>query len=116
MPFSIRKCKLRVVASEGMICSESELGISHDHSGIMVLDESIPAGTPLSEVLDLEEDTIFEIGLTPNRPDAASHLGVARDLAAALGKPLESPLAEPVELNPLDEFSVVICAAETSPR
>ena len=115
-PFRIRKAKLRGVASEGMICSESELGISDDHSGIMVLDESIPAGTPLSEVLDLEEDTIFEIGLTPNRPDAASHLGVARDLAAALGKPLESPLAEPVELNPLDEFSVEIRDTEKCPR
>src|SRR5690625_4716672 len=99
-----------------MLCSESELGISDDHSGIMVLDESIPAGTTINEVIDMVEDTIYEIGITPNRPYAAIHLGVARDLAAALGKPLESPLAEPVELNPLDEFSVEIRDAEKCPR
>src|SRR5690625_7547044 len=77
-----------------MICSESELGLSKDHSGIMVLDESLQPGTPLREVLGSTKDTILEIGLTPNRPDAACHIGVARDLSAGIGHPLKNPSTE----------------------
>ncbi len=88
---TIKKVKLRGETSEGMICSEAELGLSDDHSGIMVLDENLDVGTPLNQALNIEHDTVLEIGLTPNRPDAACHIGVARDLAAVLDLPLISP-------------------------
>jgi len=88
---TIEKVKLRGESSEGMICSEAELGLSDDHSGIMVLDDSIEPGTPLKDALDVEPDSVLEIGLTPNRPDAACHIGVARDLAAVLKKELRHP-------------------------
>ena len=82
--FKIKESKLRGEVSLGMICAEDELGLGESHDGIMVLPDDIPAGTPAAEVFDVETDTVFEIGLTPNRADAASHLGVARDLAARL--------------------------------
>lgn len=88
---TIKKAKLRGEVSEGMICSESELGFSDDHSGIMVLDAALKPGTPIHEVMDLYEDTIITIAITPNRPDATCHLGVARDLAAALNLELRKP-------------------------
>ncbi|MDR3367145.1 MAG: phenylalanine--tRNA ligase subunit beta [Prevotellaceae bacterium] len=78
----IKKSKLRGVESSGMICAEDELGIGTSHDGIMVLDANAKAGQPLADLLGLESELIFEIGLTPNRIDAASHVGVARDLAA----------------------------------
>ncbi|MDR2358496.1 MAG: phenylalanine--tRNA ligase subunit beta, partial [Prevotellaceae bacterium] len=81
----IKKSKLRGVESMGMICAEDELGLGNSHDGIMTLAPEAVPGTPLSEWLQLENDVIFEIGLTPNRIDAASHIGVARDLAAASG-------------------------------
>ena len=80
--FKIKKSKLRGVDSEGMICAEDELGLGHSHDGIMVLDPATPVGTPAREYFKIEDDYAFEIGLTPNRIDAASHFGVARDLAA----------------------------------
>jgi len=90
-PLTIKKMKLRGETSEGMICAEDELGLGDDHSGIMVLDPSHKTGTPLIHALGIEHDTVFEIGLTPNRPDAACHIGVARDLAAVLKKEVQSP-------------------------
>lgn len=83
-PFKINKSKIRGEVSEGMICAEDEIGLGHDHSGIMVLDPDAPIGSAAKEYFKLEDDYMFEIGLTPNRADAASHLGVARDLAAYL--------------------------------
>lgn len=80
--FKIKRSKIRGVESFGMICAEDELGIGNDHSGIMVLDPSAVPGTPAREQLQLKEDTVFEIGLTPNRVDGSSHIGVARDLYA----------------------------------
>ncbi|MGB0376462.1 MAG: phenylalanine--tRNA ligase subunit beta [Flavobacteriaceae bacterium] len=82
-PFEIRKSKIRREVSMGMICAEDELGLGDSHAGIMVLENSWNVGTPLSEVFPVETDTVFEIGLTPNRADAMSHMGVARDLKAA---------------------------------
>ena len=67
-----------------MICAEDELGLGKGHDGIMVLDADLTPGTPVAEVFDIEIDEVFEIGLTPNRADAMSHLGVARDLRAGL--------------------------------
>jgi len=83
-PWKIKKGKIRGETSEGMICAEDELGLGESHDGIMVLEASLKPGTPCSEVFELENDQVFEIDLTPNRADAMSHLGVARDLKAGL--------------------------------
>ncbi|MBF7091643.1 phenylalanine--tRNA ligase subunit beta [Flavobacterium sp. ALJ2] len=83
-PFIIKKGKIRGQESYGMICAEDELGLGTSHDGIMVLDEALVPGTPASEVFNIENDEVFEIGLTPNRADAMSHLGTARDLRAGL--------------------------------
>ena len=80
----IAKSKIRGELSEGMICAEDELGLGSDHEGIMVLDSDAKPGTPVSDYFGIVYDTIFEIGLTPNRIDSGSHYGVARDLAAFL--------------------------------
>lgn len=82
--FEIKKGKIRGQESKGMICAEDELGLGTNHDGIMILDHSLKPGTPLAEVLKVENDEVFEIGLTPNRADAMSHMGVARDLRAGL--------------------------------
>lgn len=82
--FTIKKSKIREAISEGMICAEDELGIGSSHAGIMVLNDAPPCGMPAKEYFKIAVDTIFEIGLTPNRSDAASHLGVARDVLAYL--------------------------------
>jgi len=82
--FKIKKGKIRGEESHGMICAEDELGLGKGHDGIMVLDESLKPGTPCSEVFNIEDDQVFEIGLTPNRSDAMSHFGTARDLKAGL--------------------------------
>ncbi|MGI5820987.1 MAG: phenylalanine--tRNA ligase subunit beta [Bacteroidales bacterium] len=83
-PFVIKKSKIRGEVSEGMICSEVEIGVGTSHEGILVLPEDTPVGLSAAELYKIEEDYIFEIGLTPNRGDAASHYGVARDLYAVM--------------------------------
>lgn len=88
---TLKKAKLRGEESHGMICAEDELGLGKDHDGIMILDPSVKVGTPISEIYDLYTDTIIDIAVTPNRPDATGHLGVARDLSAALDIPLKKP-------------------------
>ncbi|WP_026976969.1 phenylalanine--tRNA ligase subunit beta [Flavobacterium tegetincola] len=82
--FVIKKGKIRDQESHGMICAEDELGLGTSHDGIMVLDEDLIAGTPAAQVFNIENDEVFEIGLTPNRADAMSHMGVARDLRAGM--------------------------------
>lgn len=82
--WKIKKGKIRGVLSEGMICAEDELGLGSNHDGIMVLDAQVQPGTAARDYFELSTDVLFDIGLTPNRSDATSHLGVARDLAAAL--------------------------------
>lgn len=82
--FKIKKSKIRGVESSGMICAEDEIGVGSSHDGIMVLDDSVAAGTPAAEYFGLTDDYVLEVDLTPNRIDAASHFGVARDLAAYL--------------------------------
>lgn len=91
--FEIKKAKIRGEASEGMICAEDELGLGESHEGIMVLPAEIVVGTPAKEYFNITDDYVFEIGLTPNRNDAMSHVGVARDLIAALNHmhPHEDP-------------------------
>lgn len=83
-PFEIRKSKIRGELSEGMICAEDELGLGSDHKGIMILDSDSIPGTPAAGYFNVVKDTVFVIGLTPNRIDSGSHFGVARDLAAYL--------------------------------
>lgn len=83
-PWEIKKGKIRGEESHGMICAEDELGLGQGHEGIMILDESLVPGTPCAQVFQIENDEVFEIGLTPNRADAMSHHGVARDLKAGL--------------------------------
>lgn len=78
----ISKSKIRGEVSMGMICAEDELGLGESHDGIMILDKSLNPGTEAATLFELEEDYVFEIGLTPNRADAMSHMGVARDLKA----------------------------------
>ena len=82
--WTIKKGKIRGEESHGMICAEDELGLGSSHDGIMVMDETITVGTPAAKVFNIEKDEVFEIGLTPNRADAMSHYGVARDLRAGL--------------------------------
>jgi len=82
--FEIKKGKIRGEESHGMICAEDELGLGDSHDGILILDNSLVAGTPASQVFNIETDEVFEIGLTPNRADAMSHWGVARDLRAGI--------------------------------
>lgn len=102
--FSIKKSKLRGYVSEGMICSEKELQINDNHDGIMVIEEEVKLGTPAKEYLKIPEDYVFEIGLTPNRSDATSHIGVARDLVALI----KTQLKEDISLNlpSVDAFKV----------
>jgi len=88
--FKISKAKIRGIESFGMICSEDELGLSDDHSGIIILPEDKAAGQPVTEALGLN-DVILEIAITPNRPDALSHIGVARDLAAIFSRAFSIP-------------------------
>ncbi len=100
---TISKAKIRGVMSEGMICAEDELGLGPSHDGIMVLDPKVQPGMEAAEYFHVMSDTVFEIGLTPNRTDAMSHYGVARDLAACLSfrekkkVPLIPPVTAPKE-------------------
>lgn len=80
----IKKAKIRGVESMGMICAEDELGLGESHAGILVLDTSTPVGLKAAEYFKIEKDFTIEVGLTPNRADANSHIGVARDIVAAL--------------------------------
>ena len=90
-PFKISKSKIRGEISEGMICAEDEIGLGTSHAGIMELPEDTAVGIPAKQHFKLEDDYLYEIGLTPNRADAASHLGVARDLAAYLRQQVQMP-------------------------
>jgi phenylalanyl-tRNA synthetase beta chain len=90
-PFEIKKAKIRGEVSEGMICAEDEIGLGESHAGIMVLDTKLANGTAASEYFKVVSDKVFEIGLTPNRVDAASHIGVARDLKAKLSREIKWP-------------------------
>jgi phenylalanyl-tRNA synthetase beta chain len=89
--FTIEKRKVYGHPSEGMICAEDELGLGQGHDGILVLETSEPDGTSAANYFKLSSDYVFEIGLTPNRADAASHLGVARDISAYTGRPIQLP-------------------------
>ena len=88
----IKKAKLRGQPSSGMICSERELGLGENHDGIMVLDQNLTPGTPISQALKLDQ-TVLDVSITPNRADCLSVLGLAREVAAAFDLPLTMPAA-----------------------
>src|SRR5690606_38539208 len=98
-PFKIKKAKIRGQLSEGMICAEDEIGLGKSHDGILVLPEDAEVGRLAKDYFNLNNDYVFEIGLTPNRSDAASHLGVARDIAAFLRQELTLPEVADVPLH-----------------
>ncbi len=98
--FQIKKAKIRGEISEGMICAEDEIGLSDNHDGIIILDPATEIGKSVSEHFQVIEDVVFEIGLTPNRIDGASHIGTARELAAFLNQQKETVYKKP----PVDKF------------
>lgn len=93
--FEIKKSKIRGQVSEGMICAEDEIGLGTSHDGIMVLEPSTKVGMLAKTYFNIEDDFVFEIGLTPNRTDAVSHIGVARDLAAAINLTNDCKITRP---------------------
>jgi phenylalanyl-tRNA synthetase beta chain len=103
--FVIKKAKIRGEVSIGMICAEDELGLGSGHDGILILNTGLPNGNPVGQLFDIAATEVLEIGLTPNRADAASHLGVARDLKALLNKDL---LLENVDTFQVDNHERVI--------
>ncbi len=113
----IKEAKIRGEASFGMLCAEDELGIGNSHDGILILDNNLQNGTPLSEVIQLTPDFQIEIGLTPNRSDAMGHIGVARDLKAYLNyhgnSKLEIKWPELNTLNTKDQAPVHINISAT---
>ncbi|MFN3852515.1 MAG: phenylalanine--tRNA ligase subunit beta [Spirosomataceae bacterium] len=111
--FTIEKRKVYGHPSEGMICAEDEIGIGHSHDGILVLDTSLPNGTPAAEYFNFETDYTIEIGLTPNRADAASHLGVARDLKAVYGRELCIPSVDSFKVES-NEFPIELVVEDTA--
>ena len=90
---TLKKAKIRGVESLGMLCAKDELGLGEDHSGLLVLEASLKPGTPLAAVMGPPE-TVFELEITPNRPDCLSIIGIAREVAAIYGKPLKMPSIE----------------------
>ena len=113
----LERSVIRGEASEGMLCSERELELGIDGSGLMVLDDGLAPGTPLAAALDLD-DTVFEIGLTPNRPDCLSMMGVAREVAAIQGVRMKPPVVElPAAEGDIQQLtSVTIDAPAHCPR
>ncbi|SNB45355.1 phenylalanine--tRNA ligase subunit beta [Geobacter sp. DSM 9736] len=105
--FRIKKSKIRGEESSGMLCSEKELGLAEDSAGIMILPQDLQLGTPVFDALGLK-DTIFEVGLTPNRADCLSVVGIAREVAAKLGKRISYPVQKVVESGaPIDTVASV---------
>ena len=104
----LEKAKIRGEVSFGMICSERELGISDNHEGIIVLNPGLKEGTPISDALEMN-DVILEVAITPNRADALSHIGVARDLSALFDRDIKFPK---VEFNESKKKSEELAAVE----
>lgn len=115
-PFEIKEGKLRGETSQGMMCSGRELGIGNDHEGLMILSKDAPVGRPIHELMNT--DTVFELEITPNRPDLLSHLGIARDLACLLRQPLKGAAAHNAPKTPqraATDAEVKISAADGCP-
>ena len=116
-PFTIKKSKIRGEESEGMICAEDEIGLGTSHEGVAVLKEDAKIGQAFLEYLNTFEDNIFEVSITPNRVDAASHIGAARDIAALIGTQVNYPaIAEIKNTKIAPELKIIIEDAEACPR
>lgn len=116
-PFTIKAAKIRGEQSEGMICAEDEIGLGESHAGIMVLNTTAANGTPAAEFFKIENDYTIEIGLTPNRADAASHIGVARDIKASRNRLIKWPAVDHFKVDNHDlSIPVVVENAEACPR
>lgn len=115
--FKIKKAKIRGQVSMGMICAEDELGLGSSHDGIIVLDTKLPSGTPAAKHFNLENDKIIEIGLTPNRADATSHIGVARDIKAVTGAEVQWPSVDHFKVDSTNsKIKVVVEDTKGCPR
>ncbi|MDH5380914.1 MAG: phenylalanine--tRNA ligase subunit beta [Cyclobacteriaceae bacterium] len=116
-PFKLKRAKIRGEESNGMICAEDEIGIGEDHSGVIVLQTDLPNGTPATEYFKGYNDLVFEIGLTPNRGDATSHIGVARDLKAVLNRGIHRPSVEGFKPDFIGKVpEVIVENTEACPR
>jgi len=116
-PFAIKKSKIRGEVSEGMICAEDEIGLGTDHAGIMILDADAQVGSLAKDYFKLNDDYMYEIGLTPNRADATSHLGTARDIAAFLKIAVKKPNVSAFKVdNTSRTVKVVVENEAASPR
>ena len=119
--FDIKEAKIRGEVSQGMICAEDEMGLSDDHGGIMILDETYKIGDEFSKYFELSNDEVYEIGLTPNRTDAMSHYGVARDLNAFLvsnqmKSEFEKAVSKPLTIEGTTDFQLEVEDSELCPR
>jgi len=115
--FTIKSTKIRGEQSEGMICAEDEIGLGESHAGIIVLATSVSNGTPAAAYYNVQSDHVFEIGLTPNRADAASHVGVARDIRASKKRTLKLPSVDQFKVqNKNLSISVEVENPEACPR
>src|SRR5258708_10102601 len=116
-PFTIKSAKIRGEQSEGMICSEDEISLGNSHAGIMVLNTAAKNGTLASDYFKIDSDFVFEIGLTPNRADAASHIGVTRDLKAVKKREINFPSVENFKVSNTNlTFPVTVEEPEMCPR
>jgi phenylalanyl-tRNA synthetase beta chain len=116
-PFKINKSKIRGEESIGMICAEDEIGLGESHDGIMILDADAQVGTLAKDYFKLNDDYVYEIGLTPNRADAASHLGTARDIAAFLKLGIQKPDVSKFKIDNKDsKIEVVVENEAAAPR
>ncbi len=115
-PFKINKSKIRGEVSEGMICAEDEIGLGQSHDGILVLPADTVVGTTAKEYFNVKDDYCIEIGLTPNRSDAASHLGVARDLAAYLRSSLKQADTSAFQATDAAGTAIQVEATAAAPR
>ena len=119
-PFTIKSAKIRGEKSEGMICAEDEIGMGQSHAGIIVLNTDAPNGTPAAQFYGVQSDYVIEIGLTPNRADAASHIGVARDIRASKDRAITWPDVENFRVDnrdliiPVDVQDTVACPRYSS--
>ena len=114
--FKIERRKIRGVVSEGMLASARELGLGDDHCGILELPADAPLGADVREVLGLD-DVVFDLSITPNRPDAMGITGVAREIAAYFGLPFTVPEAEPAHVvDAIGDSRVVVEAPDRCPR
>jgi phenylalanyl-tRNA synthetase beta chain len=116
-PFTIKQAKIRGEQSEGMICAEDEIGLGESHAGIIVLKTDVKNGTPASEYFKIQSDYVLEIGLTPNRADATSHLGVVRDIKASKNRLIRWPSVDNFKIdNTSRTIPVIVENTEASPR